>query len=363
MPLECAICGQVFDTPMTLRVHKKTCSAAPQQPSSSGGFISEVSLDQAFSAMTTVQPPQQTLTQIAATRQAAPDEPAAAAETREEREAAQKKASLDAALAAFEALQTDEAEGETQVDTISEGGFDVDLAAGDPLVNGASTVNALVEKGVCVLRAGAPRELQEEALREAKKCFAIGQVIPDGRCMVPGLEGPGPMPVHGDLVLLTEDLCKELGLNALFGLSEKIANFAAELQPMIEDSALDDVTGKNRSIAVLSRCISDHPDFTQKAFLDNPMNSAVQPGPNNRRELSIYFFLNAEYCERDGGAMQVTCDAPDAKLAQSAASSKVKRIAPESDTMVVFRSNAMAHAVEPVTPNRESYALSIWVMG
>merc|ERR1719345_420777 len=74
---------------------------------------------------------------------------------------------------------------------------------------------------------------------------------------------------------------------------------------MIEDSALDDVTGKNRSIAVLSRCISDHPDFTQSAFLDNRMNSAAKPGPNNRRELSIYFFLNAEYRERDGGVMQV----------------------------------------------------------
>merc|ERR1711865_459111 len=144
-----------------------------------------------------------------------------------------------------------------------------------------------------------------------------GQVIPNGRCTVPGLEGPERLPVHGDMVILTEDLCKEYHMMELFSLSEKMATFAAELKPLIKESPLD-LQGAARSAAILTRCTAELPDFSSDVLLDNRVNSVADRGPNNKRELTIYFFLNSQYSSLDGGALQVTCEAPDAQLASRA---------------------------------------------
>lgn len=232
-------------------------------------------------------------------------------------------------------------------------------------------VDILKERGVCMVQANAPQDLVVAAVEEAEELWDVGQF-------------DRPLKVYDDRSMLQVQCWKQALedeekvywirtseassgahiTNALKALSMKIADFGGGLGELLRKEAgidfdrfgqamLSCYTGDRKYTLHLDNCHGDEDDET--SFPDNGM----------RLTLVYYINLYWDPVKRDnGGGLDIYLSDPKEppQSASAAKSSKILRIAPHADTLVLFLSERMAHQVVPTTGSQKLFALTLWCL-
>lgn len=97
--------------------------------------------------------------------------------------------------------------------------------------------------------------------------------------------------------------------------------------------------------------------------VDNPYQTQMESVDDKRRLTLIYYISDGPWdVHRDGGGLQVALSNPRRapRTTAEALQNPKLTVAPESDTMVIFFSHTMYHAVLPVMGDRHRFAMSTW---
>merc|ERR1712232_232876 len=98
--------------------------------------------------------------------------------------------------------------------------------------------------------------------------------------------------------------------------------------------------------------------------VDNPYQTSMASRDDKRRLTLVYYMSDGPWdVHRDGGALQVCLTDPrraPSTVAEARKSGSMLTVAPRMDTLVAFFSHTMYHAVLPVEPGRQRFALSTW---
>jgi len=132
--------------------------------------------------------------------------------------------------------------------------------------------------------------------------------------------------------------------NALKVLDQQLTDFGLGLKPLLEEEL--GLYISKRSLGMLS-CYDGGitPGARYDFHVDNPYQTQMETRDDKRRLTVIYYISDAPWDVKK--ALQ------HPKLT----------VSPASDTLVVFFSHTMYHAVLPVLGNRKRFALSTWFQG
>lgn len=244
--------------------------------------------------------------------------------------------------------------------------FDVTLRGERSIENAQRIVDVLKKRGVCVVRAGAEKVFHRALALESQTLWESGEFgeAQKGRPISPGSEQ-----IHFDVrddrvVWLTSEWVQknERRCKALKVLDGQLEAFGFGLKQLLEDQL--GLTLQKRTCGMLACYAGDaspgaHYDF----HIDNPYQTQMEV-PDDKRRLTVVYYINDGPWDvhTDGGALQVCLATPTKapRTASEALLAEKLTIAPECDTMAVFFSHTMYHAVLPVVSRRRRFALSAW---
>eukprot|EP00405_Crypthecodinium_cohnii_P037749 CAMPEP_0206537772 /NCGR_PEP_ID=MMETSP0325_2-20121206/7496_1 /ASSEMBLY_ACC=CAM_ASM_000347 /TAXON_ID=2866 /ORGANISM="Crypthecodinium cohnii, Strain Seligo" /LENGTH=334 /DNA_ID=CAMNT_0054035143 /DNA_START=52 /DNA_END=1056 /DNA_ORIENTATION=+ len=244
--------------------------------------------------------------------------------------------------------------------------YDVYLAGERSVAIAQNVVDCLKAKGLCIVKAGADSVFTRALLLEANQLWKNGsfQEAHKGR---PDSVRSGE--VHYDVrddkvVWFSSQWMQEheKSARALKVLEGQLGDFGLGLNKLLEEQL--GLSLRRRSCGMLSCYDGDSKPGARYDFhVDNPYMTSMEV-PDDKRRLTLVYYINEPDwdVDRDGGALQVCLSNPRKAPRTTAEAMKSERVtvAPTCDTMAVFFSHTMYHAVLPVTSNRRRFALSTW---
>lgn len=244
--------------------------------------------------------------------------------------------------------------------------YDVILSGQRSMANAQLVVDKLMERGVCVVKAGAEKGLQKLLHIESRLLWDSGEFMEakKGKPIVPGSEQIQYDSRDDKVVWMTsawhekfEKKCK--ALKVLDGL---LGDFGFGLKHLLENQLGLEI--RQRTCSMLSCYAGDEvPGARYDFHVDNPFQTSMRV-PDDKRRLTVIYYISdgAWDVHKDGGALQVCLTNPRRALATTgeAITAPQLTVAPECDTLAIFFSHTMYHAVLPVTSNRKRFALSTW---
>lgn len=244
--------------------------------------------------------------------------------------------------------------------------FDVVLTGDRSVENAQLIVNLLKDRGVCVVKAGADRSFQRALYLEATALWEANDFgeAKKGQPLTPGGDRI-KYDVRDDKVLYMTSSWTESNVKkckALKVLDGQLGDFGWGLNKLLEEQL--GVTLKQRTPAMLACYAGDVvPGARYDFHVDNPYQTSMEV-PDDKRRLTVVYYINdsAWDVHRQGGALQVLLSNPRKAPRTTAEAMQSPRltVAPESDTMAVFFSHTMYHAVLPVVGSKRRFALSTW---
>jgi len=246
--------------------------------------------------------------------------------------------------------------------------IDVTLAGYRSVELAQRVVELLKERGVCVIKAGADSTFQRALNIESNLLWSTNTFgeAKKGQPVVPGSNQIRYQTRDDKVVWLTSDFLdkNEKKCKALKVLDGQLGDFGMGLSSFLESEL--GLSIRRRSCGMLACYPGDTtPGARYDYHIDNPYQTSMEVPDDKRRLTIVYYISDGPWdVHKDGGALQV-CLAGPRKAPRTAAEAlrpEVERltIAPECDTMAVFFSHTMYHAVLPVTSSRRRYALSTW---
>jgi hypothetical protein len=244
--------------------------------------------------------------------------------------------------------------------------FDVSLSGPRSIANAQRVVDVLKERGVCVVRAGAERAFQRALFIESKLIWETGGFM-EAKKGKPDVAGGTEIRFEDrdDKVLwMTKDWLTnhEKESKALKVLDGQLTDFGMGLAKLLEDRL--GLVIANRTPGMLACYAGDDVNEPRYDYhMDNPYQTSMGTPDDKRRLTVIYYISDRSWDVRtEGGALQVALSDPrrPPKTTAEALQHDKITIAPDSDSLVIFFSHTMYHAVLPVTCKRRRFALSTW---
>jgi len=232
--------------------------------------------------------------------------------------------------------------------------------------NAQRVVDCLKERGVCIVKAGADPTFQKALMIESKLLWETGDYgeAKKGQPMVPGSDQIRYDARDDKVVWLTNDWTQknQQKCKALKVLDGQLGEFGLGLNKLLEDQL--GLSLSRRTCGMLACYAGDAvPGARYDFHVDNPYQTSMDV-PDDKRRLSLVYYINEGNwdVEKDGGALQVCLAGPRKapRTASEALQAEKLTVAPVCDTMAVFFSHTMYHAVLPVLSNRRRFALSTW---
>jgi len=244
--------------------------------------------------------------------------------------------------------------------------FDVSLCGTRSVSIAQKVVDVLKERGVCVISAGAEKAFQ-------RACFIESKLLWDTNGFMEAKKGrpdsDGSQDIRYDLrddkvVWLTKDwyVGHEKMSKALKVLDGQLTDFGMGIAKLLEEQL--GLSISHRTPGMLSCYAGDVVDGARYDYhVDNPYQTSMAT-PDDKRRLTVMYYINdAPWdIQKEGGALQVALTNPrkPPKTTTEALQYEKTSIAPNSDTLVIFFSHTMYHAVLPVVCKRRRFALSTW---
>lgn len=247
--------------------------------------------------------------------------------------------------------------------------YDVQLVGHRSVETAQVVVNKLKERGVCVIKAGADRSFQRAVHMEAKQLWDAGAYTSASKGS-PSTPGGSEIQFNArddKVICLSSAVMDALGkkAQALKVLDTQLGDFGWGVHKLLEEQL--GLTLTKRTPGMLS-CYDGKtvPDAQYGFHVDNPYLTNMGVPDDGRRLTLVYYIADGPWdVEQDGGALQVCLSDP--RRAPSSTAEALTHdlftVAPEGDTLVVFFSHTMFHAVLPVSGTKPRFALSTWFMG
>lgn len=244
--------------------------------------------------------------------------------------------------------------------------IDVSLTGTRSVQNAQRVIDVLKERGVCVIKAGAEKAFQRGVLIESKLLWDTNKFLEakKGKPEVPGLDEIRFDTRDDKVVWMTKAWLTEheKQSKALKVLDSQLTDFGWGLAKLIEEQL--GLTLSSRTPGMLSCYAGDEVDGPRYDYhMDNPYQTSMGTPDDKRRLTVIYYVSDGPWdVHADGGALQVALSDPrrPPKTTAEALQHDKLTIAPDADTLVVFFSHTMYHAVLPVLSKRRRFALSTW---
>lgn len=245
--------------------------------------------------------------------------------------------------------------------------FDVTLSGSRSVENAQKVVDVLKERGVCVIKASAEKQFQ-------RACFVESKLLWETNGFMDAKKGK-PEHVGSDSIRFDSRDDKvawftkafvaehERNIKALKVLDSQLQDFGFGIAKLLEEQL--GLTITTRTPAMLACYAGDAVDQPRYDYhMDNPYQTNMQVPDDKRRLTLLYYVSDGPWdVHKDGGALQVALSNPrrPPKTTAEALQHDKITIAPESDTLVLFFSHTMYHAVLPVTSKtRRRFAMSTW---
>eukprot|EP00747_Dinoflagellata_sp_TGD_P213091 gnl/TRDRNA2_/TRDRNA2_86092_c0_seq2.p1 gnl/TRDRNA2_/TRDRNA2_86092_c0~~gnl/TRDRNA2_/TRDRNA2_86092_c0_seq2.p1 ORF type:complete len:346 (+),score=77.83 gnl/TRDRNA2_/TRDRNA2_86092_c0_seq2:232-1269(+) len=244
--------------------------------------------------------------------------------------------------------------------------IDVYLTPEKSVQTAQQVIDMLMKRGVCVIRAGADRTFQKALYIESKLLWDMGE-FGEAKKATPITPGSDQMQfsARDDKVLWMKKEWMEQNAKkckALKVLDSQLADFGWGLNKLLEEQL--GLSLKQRTTGMLScYCGSDTPGARYDFHIDNPYQTTMKCPDDKRRLTLIYYISEGKWdVMKDGGGLQVALTNPRRAphTTSEAVEAEMFTVAPECDTMVLFFSHTMFHAVLPVKSPRHRFALSTW---
>lgn len=244
-------------------------------------------------------------------------------------------------------------------------GFDVILTPQKSVETARLVVKHLKERGICVIKAGADKTFQRALSIESKLLWDSGEFGEAQKGQPDPASGRVMFDARDDKVVWMSSAwtaANERKCKALKVLDGQLGDFGMGLRPVLEEQL--GLSIKQRTVGMLSCYAGDSaPNAKYDYHIDNPFQTAMGT-PDDKRRLTVIYYINDQPWDvrKDGGALQVALSNPRrAPLTTSEALQHPKlTIAPTADTLVVFFSHTLFHAVLPVVSEKRRFALSAW---
>lgn len=247
--------------------------------------------------------------------------------------------------------------------------FDLVLTPQKSVETARMVVETLKKRGVCVIKAGADKDFQRSCAVEAKLLLDSGEFAQGQKGQLTEPAGDRvEYSFRDDIVLWMTTAWHERQDrkgNALKVLDQQLTDFGLGLKPLLEEEL--GLYISKRSLGMLS-CYDGGitPGARYDFHVDNPYQTQMETRDDKRRLTVIYYISDAPWdVKKDGGAFQVCLSNPRKapRTTTEALQHPKLTVSPASDTLVVFFSHTMYHAVLPVLGNRKRFALSTWFQG
>lgn len=229
--------------------------------------------------------------------------------------------------------------------------YDVQLVGHRSVETAQVVVNKLKERGVCVIKAGADRSFQRAVHMEAKQLWDAGAYTSASKGS-PSTPGGSEIQFNArddKVICLSSAVMDALGkkAQALKVLDTQLGDFGWGVHKLLEEQL--GLTLTKRTPGMLS-CYDGKtvPDAQYGFHVDNPYLTNMGVPDDGRRLTLVYYIADGPWdVEQDGGALQVCLSDP--RRAPSSTAEALTHdlftVAPEGDTLVVFFSHTMFHAV------------------
>mmetsp|Transcript_70802 Transcript_70802/g.207462 ORF Transcript_70802/g.207462 Transcript_70802/m.207462 type:complete len:343 (-) Transcript_70802:229-1257(-) len=245
---------------------------------------------------------------------------------------------------------------------------DVVLSGSRSVETAQRVIDKLMEKGVCVIKAGADRTFVKQLQVESRLLWDSGEFAEakKGQPVVPGSAQVKYDTRDDRVVWMTSEWTqKNQGkCKALKVLDDQLGDFGWGLNTLLEEQL--GITLKQRTTGMLACYAGDVvPGARYDFHVDNPYQTSMEVVDDKRRLTLIYYINDANWdVRKDGGALQVCLANPRRALRTTAEANQHPKltISPECDTLVAFFAHTMYHAVLPVVGDKRRCALSTWFM-
>eukprot|EP00930_Biecheleria_cincta_P028126 TRINITY_DN19610_c0_g1_i1.p1 TRINITY_DN19610_c0_g1~~TRINITY_DN19610_c0_g1_i1.p1 ORF type:complete len:333 (+),score=58.14 TRINITY_DN19610_c0_g1_i1:167-1165(+) len=233
--------------------------------------------------------------------------------------------------------------------------FDVFLVGHRNVETAKAVVDVLKARGVCVMRAGADKTFLKALHMESRQLWDGGEFgeAQKGQPVVPG-SSQIRYDARDDKVHWLSSKwmdANEKRARALKVLDGQLTDFGLGISKLLEDE-LGLAIGK-RSAGMLACYDGKTVPGAQYGFhVDNPYQTQMDVPDDGRRLTLIYYITDGPWdVKKDGGGLQVCLSDPrkTPKTTREAMTHDRFTVSPEGDTLVVFFSHKMYHAVLPVT--------------
>jgi len=245
---------------------------------------------------------------------------------------------------------------------------DVVLTSQKSMDNAQRVIDRLMERGVCVIKAGADRTFQRALQIESRLLWDSGEFsdAKKGQPVVPGSAQVKYDTRDDKVVWMTGEWTERnrKKCKALKVLDDQLGDFGWGLNALLEEQL--GISLKQRTTGMLACYAGDVvPGARYDFHVDNPYQTSMEVADDKRRLTLIYYINDGSWdVSRDGGALQVCLTDPRRAPRTTAEAIQHPKltVSPECDTMVAFFSHTMYHAVLPVIGAKRRSALSTWFM-
>jgi len=259
--------------------------------------------------------------------------------------------------------------GGIRIEPVEVAPIDVVLTGGRSLKSAQSIVHVLQKRGVCVVKANADKQFQQALSVEARNLWDAGQFRKAlrGKPCASGSNQVMYDERDDQIVWLTKTWKHEheQDCKALIALDKQLGDFGWGLSKFLEvQLGLDLVS---QTPGMLSCYAGDvKPGARYDFHVDNPYQTSMRV-PDDKRRLTVIYYLGDESWDihRNGGALQFCLTDPSrapTTLTDAASHTARLTVAPSCDTLVVFFSHTMYHAVLPLTSAKRRFAFSTWFL-